>query len=88
LADAQKIRADARNAGHAAPDFAMLRAALWAAQASTPTAIAGRPAPAAPDPAEVLARLFGDGHSDPQQQRALHGSFNPAASPDGLERER
>ena len=83
-----KIRIDTAGAGPAMPDFAILRAALSAAQASTPTAIAGRPAPATPDPAEILAQLFGDGHSDPQQQRALHGSFNPAASPDSLGRER
>ena len=87
MADAAKIRIDTKDARPAAPDFAMLRAALSAAQASTPTAIAGRPMPAAPEWAEILARLFGDGLGDPQQG-TLHGSFNPAASPDGLGKEK
>jgi len=75
-----KIQSDTAGAAPSAPDYAMLRAALASAQASTPTAIAGRALPAAPRPAEVLAQIFGDGRSDPQQLGVLHGSFNPAAA--------
>lgn len=74
------------------PDFAMLRAGLAAAQATTPTAAASDLAQAPHDLTEALTLLFGDQVTGTREAGALHGSFNPVSVRDddnhdeGLER--
>ena len=74
----------------AKPDYAMLRAGLAAAQASTPTAAASDRKHPPLDLTEALTLLFGDRVPDAPQTAALHGSFNPASvreeGDDGSER--
>lgn len=60
-------------------DFAMLRAGLAAAQATTPTATASDKAHSHLDLTEALTRLFGDNATDGKDTLALHGSFNPVS---------
>jgi hypothetical protein len=64
-------------------DFAMLRAGLAAAQATTPTAAASDKAHSHLDLTEALTRLFGDQAADAKETLALHGSFNPGSVRDG-----
>jgi hypothetical protein len=77
--NAVKIHLDMTGKPLAKPDFAMLRAGLSAAQATTPTATASDKAHARLDLAEALTRLFGDNATDAKGTVALHGSFNPAS---------
>jgi hypothetical protein len=72
----------------AKPDFAMLRAGLTAAQATTPTAAASDKAHSRLDLTEALTRLFGDQVANAKEAAALHGSFNPASVRDEEEDER
>ena len=72
-----KIHLDMTGKELARPDFAMLRAGLAAAQASTPTATANDRAHAPQDFAEALIRLFGDRAEGVTETRSLHGRFNP-----------
>ena len=74
-----KIHLDMTGKPLAKPDFAMLRAGLTAAQATTPTAAASDKAHAHLDLTEALIRLFGDEAADAKGAGALHGSFNPAS---------
>jgi len=74
-----KIHLDMTGRQLAKPDFAMLRAGLTAAQATTPTATASDKAHTRLDLAEALTRLFGDNAADAKGAVALHGSFNPAS---------
>lgn len=74
-----KIHLDMTGKPLAKPDFAMLRAGLTAAQATTPTAAASDKVHADLDLIEALARLFGDQAADGKGAGALHGSFNPAS---------
>ncbi len=69
-------------------DFAMLRAGLTAAQATTPTATASDKAHTQFDLTECLTRLFGDNAADATAVVALHGSFNPASVRDEDEAEK
>ena len=77
-----KIHLDMTGRELARPDFAMLRAGLAAAQATTPTAAASDRARAHVDLTEALTRLFGDRAGGSSETAALHGSFNPASLPD------
>lgn len=83
-----KIHLDMSGKPLAKPDFAMLRAGLTAAQATTPTAAASDKAHAHLDLVEALARLFGDDAADGKGADALHGSFNPASVRDEDETEK
>jgi hypothetical protein len=83
-----KIHLDMTGSPLAKPDFAMLRAGLTAAQATTPTAAASDKAHSRLDLTEALTRLFGDQVADAKEAAALHGSFNPASARDGEEDER
>ena len=74
-----KIHLDMTGKPLAKPDFAMLRAGLTAAQATTPTAAASDKAHSRLDLTEALTRLFGDQVADAKEAAALHGSFNPAS---------
>lgn len=74
-----KIHLDMTGKPLAKPDFAMLRAGLSAAQATTPTATASDKANARLDLTEALTRLFGDNAAGAKSAVALHGSFNPAS---------
>jgi len=74
-----KIHLDMTGSPLGKPDFAMLRAGLTAAQATTPTAAASDKAYARLDLAEALTRLFGDNAADATGAVALNGSFNPAS---------
>ena len=74
-----KIHLDMTGKPLAKPDFAMLRAGLTAAQATTPNAAASAKAHAKLDLAEALTRLFGDNEAGAKGAGALHGSFNPAS---------
>jgi hypothetical protein len=74
-----KIHLDMTGSPLAKPDFAMLRAGLTAAQATTPTAAASDKAHSRLDLTEALTRLFGDQVADAKEAAALHGSFNPAS---------
>lgn len=74
-----KIHLDMTGKPLAKPDFAMLRAGLTAAAATTPTAAASDKAHARLDLTEALTRLFGDDAADAKGAVALHGSFNPAS---------
>ncbi|HMI19094.1 MAG TPA: hypothetical protein VK533_06085 [Sphingomonas sp.] len=74
-----KIHLDMTGSPLAKPDFAMLRAGLAAAQATTPTAAASDKAHSRLDLTEALTRLFGDQVADAKEAAALHGSFNPAS---------
>jgi hypothetical protein len=74
-----KIHLDMTGKPLAKPDFAMLRAGLTAAAATTPTAAASDKAHARLDLTEALIRLFGDDAADAKGAVALHGSFNPAS---------
>ena len=82
-----KIHLDMTGQPLAKPDFAMLRAGLRAAQATTPTAAASDKAHSRLDLTEALARLFGDQVANADEASALHGSFNPASVRDGEEDE-
>ena len=82
-----KIHLDMTGSPLAKPDFAMLRAGLRAAQATTPTAAASDKAHSRLDLAEALTRLFGDQVADAKEAVALHGSFNPASVRDEDENE-
>ncbi len=73
-----KIHLDMTGQPLGGPDFAMLRAGLRAAQASTPTAAASDRAYARLDLAEALTRLFGDQVIDAPEAAGLHGRFHPA----------
>jgi hypothetical protein len=75
-----KIHLDMTGRPLAKPDFAMLRAGLAAAQATTPTAAASDKAHAHLDPTEALTRLFGDQAADAKEAAVLHGSFNPVSA--------
>ncbi len=75
-----KIHLDMTGKPLAKPDFAMLRAGLAAAQATTPTAHASDQAQTRLDLTEALTRLFGDNLATPQEAAALQGSFNPASA--------
>jgi hypothetical protein len=77
-----KIHLDMTGKELAKPDFAMLRAGLAAAQATTPTAAASDRAHAHVDLTEALTRLFGDRAAGSFEAATLHGSFNPASLPD------
>lgn len=83
-----KIHLDMTGKPLAKPDFAMLRAGLTAAQATTPTAAASDKAHARLDLTEALIRLFGENAADVRGTDALHGSFNPASvrDEDGTEK--
>ncbi len=83
-----KIHLDMTGSPLAKPDFAMLRAGLRAAQATTPTAAASDKAHSRLDLTEALTRLFGDQVADAKEAAALHGSFNPASVRDEGEGER
>ena len=83
-----KIHLDMTGKSLAKPDFAMLRAGLTAAQASTPTVAASDKAHVPLDPTEALTRLFGDNAADAKGAGALHGSFNPASAREGGEAEK
>ena len=83
-----KIHLDMTGSPLAKPDFAMLRAGLRAAQATTPTAAASDKAHSRLDLTEALTRLFGDQVADAKEAVALHGSFNPASVRDEGEDER
>jgi len=83
-----KIHLDMTGKPLAKPDFAMLRAGLTAAQASTPTVAASDKAHVRLDPTEALTRLFGDYAADAKGAGALHGSFNPASVREGDEAEK
>ena len=83
-----KIHLDMTGSPLAKPDFAMLRAGLRAAQATTPTAAASDKAHSRLDLTEALTRLFGDQVADAKEAAALHGSFNPASVRDEEEDER
>lgn len=83
-----KIHLDMTGRPLAKPDFAMLRAGLTAAQATTPTVAASDKAHARLDLAEALTRLFGDDGSGAKGAVALHGSFNPASVREGDEAEK
>lgn len=83
-----KIHLDMTGSPLAKPDFAMLRAGLTAAQATTPTAAASDKAHSRLDLTEALTRLFGDQVADAKEAAALHGSFNPASVRDEEEDER
>ena len=74
-----KIHLDMTGSPLGKPDFAMLRAGLTAAQATTPTVAASDKAHARLDLAEALTRLFGDNAADARGAVALNGSFNPAS---------
>jgi len=74
-----KIHLDMTGRPLAKPDFAMLRAGLAAAQATTPTAAASDKAHARLDLTEALTRLFGDNSADAEGAVALDGSYNPAS---------
>ena len=82
-----KIHLDMTGSPLAKPDFAMLRAGLRAAQATTPTAAASDKAHSRLDLTEALTRLFGDQVADAKETAALHGSFNPASVRDEDENE-
>jgi hypothetical protein len=86
--NAVKIHLDMTGKPLAKPDFAMLRAGLTAAQATTPTAAASDKAHARLDLAEALTRLFGDNAADSKGAVGLHGSFNPASVRDEDEAEK
>ena len=83
-----KIHLDMTGKPLAKPDFAMLRAGLTAAQATTPTAAASDRAHSRLDLTEALTRLFGDQVANAKEAAALHGSFNPASVRDEEEDER
>ena len=83
-----KIHLDMTGKPLAQLDFAMLRAGLTAAQATTPTATASDKAHARLDLTEALTRLFGDNAADAKGAGALHGSFNPASAREGGEAEK
>ena len=83
-----KIHLDMTGKPLAKPDFAMLRAGLTAAQATTPTAAASDKAHARLDLTEALTRLFGDNAADGKGAIGLHGSFNPASVRDEGEAEK
>jgi len=83
-----KIHLDMTGKPLAKPDFAMLRAGLEAAAATTPTAAASDKAHARLDLTEALIRLFGDEAADAKGAGALHGSFNPASVRDEDEAEK
>jgi hypothetical protein len=74
-----KIHFDMTGKALAKPDFAMLRAGLTAAQASTPTGAASDRAQRPLDLTEALTLLFGDRVPGGKEAAALHGSFNPAS---------
>ena len=81
-----KIKLDIVGTKPFRPDFAMLRAGLAAAQATTPTALAahGRSEPV--DPEDALYALFADGDLSAAAggardlTAAMHGSFNASAA--------
>jgi hypothetical protein len=83
-----KIHLDMTGTPLAKPDFAMLRAGLKAAAATTPTATASDKAHARLDLTEALIRLFGDEAGGARGADALHGSFNPASVREGDETEK
>ena len=65
------------------PDYEMLKAALLAAQASTPTARASREAPPALAPRDALDQLFGGAASSDQLASSLDHRFAPGADTSG-----
>ncbi|WP_294393053.1 hypothetical protein [uncultured Sphingomonas sp.] len=75
-----KIDLNWRGEDPAKSDYAMLRASIAAAQASTPTASASERAKGRSEASEALTCLFGD--ADLVDQARLHGSFNPAQAHD------
>jgi hypothetical protein len=62
-------------------DYAMLKAALIAAQAATPTARASSAVTAQPDPRDVLERLFADAVTDPAIAAAIDHRFASTSLP-------
>ena len=74
-----KIKLDTVGAAPMHPDFAMLRAGLAAAQATTPTALAAHVAHAPVEPQDALYAVVaeGDVHA---AATAMHGSFNASAA--------
>jgi hypothetical protein len=82
-----KIKLDTVGAVAMHPDFAMLRAGLVAAQATTPTALAAHIVRDPVAPQDALYALFAEGDAH-DATTAMHGSFNAfaAAQLDRLEK--
>jgi hypothetical protein len=74
-----KIKLDTVGAVPMHPDFAMLRAGLAAAQATTPTALAAHVVRAPVELQDALYALFAEGDAH-DATTAMHGSFNASAA--------
>ncbi|MDO6416394.1 hypothetical protein Q4F19_18560 [Sphingomonas sp. BIUV-7] len=74
-----KISLGMKGATEIAPDYSMLRAALVAAQASTPTARANGPRPVLPDQHAALHALFASDSELEASAEALGHRFNTDA---------